>query len=199
MGLCLRSCFEDVEPVSVPMFLCDVGWILTLSPHGHLLSPFSAFGTYRLICKVLSAHSSISIVWDCVFTLTILDPGWDYFFLGGAHFSPLTIQACLPKSNNYLPDSWGSKMNPAWWVSLGMGIFCFLCSATLLSFPVSKLLSLQCQGFPSHRVQFIEQHRAQKNLQPKPTTTKKKQQQKNSPQNPERKGCSAFRSKVGRF
>jgi len=54
-------------------------------------------------------------------------------------------------------------MNPTWRVSLGMGIFHFPCSATLLSFPVTKLLSLQCQCFLSRRVQFIEQHRAQKN------------------------------------
>lgn len=72
-------------------------------------------------------------------------------------------------------------MNPTWSVSLGMGIFYFLWSATLLSFPVTKWLSLQCQGFLPHRVQFIEQHRAQKNLQPKPTKNPTNQPAKTKP------------------
>lgn len=74
-------------------------------------------------------------------------------------------------------------MDPTWCVCLGMGIFYFWGSATLLSFPVTKWLSLQCQGFLSHRVQFIQQHGAQKNptnLQSKSTNNNNSKEKKTS-------------------
>lgn len=72
-------------------------------------------------------------------------------------------------------------MNSTSCVSLGMEISYFLCSATLLSFPVTKRLSLQCQGFSSRWVQIIEQHRARKNPTAQNNTQKKPNRKPNKP------------------
>lgn len=119
--------------------LCQRFYVMSdeSSPCHHMVTClpfFSASGTYRLICKVLSTHSSISIAYGCVFTLTIADSGRNEFSSWRCSFFPINHTGCLPRSNNELPDSEGSKMNPTWCVTLVTGIFyLLLCNRVVLS------------------------------------------------------------------